>query len=93
VASDSSLYQGFATIAYEMKGVTQQSKHRLSKQIAQELLEDYGDGAYLYCLEKLSNNTQNPQLWRDVLTWLDDTEWVSWLTETETTKGETNEGS
>jgi hypothetical protein len=76
-----------------MKGVTQQSKHRLSKQIAQELLEDYGDGAYLYCLEKLSNNTQNPQLWRDVLTWLDDTEWVSWLTETETTKGETNEGS
>ena len=93
MASDSSLYQGFATIAYEMKGVTQQSKHRLSKQIAQELLEDYGDGAYLYCLEKLSNNTQNPQLWRDVLTWLDDTEWVSWLTETETTKGETNEGS
>jgi len=93
VTSDSSLYQGFATIAYEMKGVTQQSKHRLSKQIAQELLEDYGDGAYLYCLEKLSNNTQNPQLWRDVLTWLDDTEWVSWLTETETTKGETNEGS
>ena len=83
----------FVESTYGRRGLTEKSKHRMSKKIAQELLEDYGDGAYLYCVEKLSNNTANPQLWRDVLTWLDDTEWVSWLTETETTKGETNEGS
>ena len=84
MTSDSFLYQGFATIAYEMKGVTQQSKHRLSKELAQELRDQMGDGAYVFCVEKLSNGTEQPQLWRDVLTW---------LTETETTKGETNERS
>jgi len=82
VATIKSIIGIASEVAYEMKGVTQQSKHRLSKQIAQELLEDYGDGAYLYCLEKLSNNTGSPQLWRDVLTWLTETE-------TETNKGET----
>ena len=59
-------------------------RHRMSKEIAQELKEKMGNGAYLYCLERLSNNTESPQLWRDVLDWLD---------ETETTKGETNERS
>jgi hypothetical protein len=44
----------------------------MSEQIAQELIEEAGDGAYLYCLEKLANNTQNPLLWRDVLTYLDE---------------------
>ena len=82
----------FAESTYGRHGLTEKSKHRMSKQIAQELLEDYGDSAYLYCVEKLSNNTQNPQLWRDVLTWLDDTEWVLWLTETETTKENEDEG-
>ena len=75
--------------------MTKESKHRMAKQLAQELIEQRGDGAYLFCVEKLSNGTEHPQLWRDVLTWLDDTEWVSWLTETgtETNKGETNERS
>ena len=59
-------------------------RHRMSKEIAQELRDQMGGGAYLYCVEKLSNDTGNPRLWRDVLTWLD---------ETETTKGETNERS
>jgi len=72
VTSDSSLYEGFAEVAYETKGVTQQSRHRLSKEVAQELREEYGNRAYLYCVEKLSNNTVNPQLWRDVLTWLEE---------------------
>jgi len=81
---DASLYQGFATTAYGVKGVTQESKHRLSKELAQELRDQMGDNAYLFCVEKLSNGTEQPQLWRDVLTW---------LTETETTKGETNERS
>jgi hypothetical protein len=60
-------------------------RHRMSKEIAEELLRDLGDSAFVHVLERLeSNNTVNRQLWRDVLTW---------LTETETTKGETNEGS
>jgi hypothetical protein len=74
----------FAESMYKRNGVTEHSKHRMSKEIAQELKGKMGNGAYLYCLERLSNNTQNPQLWRDVLGWLDETE-------TETNKGETNE--
>ena len=73
--------------------MTKESKYRMSKQLAQELIEQMGDNAYLFCVEKLSNGAEHPQLWRDVLTWLDDTECVSWLTETETNKGETNERS
>ncbi len=84
MTSDSSLYEGFANIAYGMKGVTQESRHRMSKELAEELRHQMGDNAYLFCVEKLSNGTEQPQLWRDVLTW---------LTETETTKGETNERS
>lgn len=47
-------------------------RHRMSKEIAQELRDQLGEGAYLYCVEKLSNDTANPRLWRDVLTWLDE---------------------
>ena len=72
----------FADVVYMTKGVTQESKHRLSKELAQELRDQLGDGAYLFCVEKLSGNTEQPQLWRDVLTWLTETE-------TETNKGET----
>ena len=49
-------------------------RHRMSKEIAQELRDQLGEGAYLYCVEKLSNDTANPRLWRDVLTWLDEGE-------------------
>jgi hypothetical protein len=44
----------------------------MSKELAEELIAEVGDGAYLYCLEKLANNTQNPLMWRDVLTCLDE---------------------
>jgi hypothetical protein len=64
----------FAEISYMTKGVTQQSRHRLSKELAEELRHQMGDGAYLFCVEKLSNNTGNSQLWRDVLTWLTETD-------------------
>ena len=47
-------------------------RHRMSMEIAQELKAQMGNGAYLYCLEKLSNNTEQPRLWRDVLSWLDE---------------------
>jgi hypothetical protein len=66
------LNEGFAEVAYEMKGVTKESRHRLSKEVAVELRELNGDKAFLYCVEKLSNDTRNPQLWRDVLTWLEE---------------------
>lgn len=57
-------------------------RHRMSKEIAEELLHDMGDSAFVYCLERIENNAQNSQLWRDVLLWLG---------ETETTKGNENE--
>jgi len=49
------------------------SRMRMSKELAKELKEQRGNGAYLYCVERLSNNTDHPQLWRDVLSWLDET--------------------
>jgi hypothetical protein len=66
------LNEGFAGVAYEMKGVTKESRHRLSKELAEELRELNGDKAFFYCVEKLSNDTRNSQLWRDVLTWLEE---------------------
>jgi hypothetical protein len=80
VTTEASFALIFADVVYMTKGVTQESKHRLSKELAQELRDQLGDGAYLFCVEKLSGNTEQPQLWRDVLTW---------LTETEINKGET----
>jgi hypothetical protein len=61
----------------------------MSKEIAQELKEKMGNGAYLYCLERLSNNTEQPRLWRDVLTWLDETNEPA--SAGSLTKGESNE--
>jgi len=56
-------------------------RHRMSKEIAEELLIDMGDSAFVYCLERIENNAQNSRLWRDVLLWLGE----------ESTKGESNE--
>ena len=57
----------------EERGVhVDESRHRMSKEIAEELLMEKGTGAYFYCAEKLANNTTAPRLWRDVLTWLDE---------------------
>ena len=68
-------------VAYKHNAI-EENRHRLSKELAQELKGQMGDGAYLFCVEKLSGNTEQPKLWRDVLTWLTETE----------TKGESNEG-
>jgi len=70
VTNEDSFAMLFAEIAYEMKGVTQESRHRMSKELAEELRHQMGDNAYLFCVEKLSNGTEQPKLWRDVLTWL-----------------------
>lgn len=59
-------------IASQMKGLTPESRHRMSKEIAEELLAEHGATAHLYCLEKLANDTSAPRLWRDVLSYLDE---------------------
>ena len=69
---DLGLYVAWAHVAYKTNGLTKMSRHRMSKELAQELKAQIGDGAYLYCVERLSNNTDHPQLWRDVLAWLDE---------------------
>jgi hypothetical protein len=69
---DLGLYVAWAHVAYKTNGLKKMSRHRMSKEIAQELKAQIGDGAYLYCVERLSNNTDHPQLWRDVLAWLDE---------------------
>lgn len=81
----------FAEFIYGRSGVTEKSKHRMSKEIAQELKDQFGDGAYLYCVEKLSNGTAQPQLWRDVLYWLDEIKEPA--SAGSLTRGETHEGS
>ena len=43
-------------------------RHRLSKEIALEMLEQYGAFSHMRVLEK----HENPAFWRDVLTWLDE---------------------
>lgn len=69
--TERSLAMALREMAYSSK-ITSVSRHRMSKELAEELIAEVGDGAYLYCLEKLANNTQNPLLWRDVLTYLDE---------------------
>lgn len=46
-------------------------RHRMSREIALEVLEEHGDFSYLWVVEKL-NNSANAGMWRDVLTWIDE---------------------
>jgi len=66
-----SMTQIAGEVAYRHNAI-ERDRHRLSKEVAVELRELNGDKAFFYCVEKLSNDTQNPQLWRDVLTWLEE---------------------
>lgn len=63
----------FTETMYGRSGLTEESKHKVCKKIAQELRSQHGEGAYLYCAERLSTETTNIQLWRDVLSYLDKT--------------------
>ena len=59
-----------------MTDVSTPDWHPMAKEIAEELLDQQrmkldGD-PYVYALEKLANNTQQPKLWRDVLSCLDE---------------------
>lgn len=69
--TESSLKMTLREMAYS-RDITPVSRHRMSKEIAEELIAEKGDGAYFYCVEKLATNTQNPLMWRDVLTYLDE---------------------
>jgi hypothetical protein len=69
--TEDTLKMTLRNMAYSMH-ITDVSRHRMSKEIAEELVEEMGDKAYLYCVEKLATNTQNPRMWRDVLTYLDE---------------------
>ena len=55
--------------------VSTPDRHRMAKEIAEELLDEQritGINSYVYALEKLANGTQQPKLWRDVLSYLDE---------------------
>jgi hypothetical protein len=57
---------------YEFAPKEEMSKRmRMTKQLAQTLLADMGDQAYVFALEKVNDNPSN-QLWRDTLSWMDE---------------------
>ena len=62
---------GIKETAYRLTNISEK-RHRMAKEIAEELLTEKGERAWFYCLEKLAGKTQSPQLWRDVLTHLDE---------------------
>ena len=60
-----------------MADVSTPDRHRMAREIAQELIDEQritGNNPYVYVLEKLANGTQQPKLWRDVLSYLDEFE-------------------
>jgi hypothetical protein len=60
----------------QFRMVSTTDRHRMAKEIAEELLDQQkgwtGSDPYVYALEKLANGTQQPKLWRDVLSYLDE---------------------
>jgi hypothetical protein len=68
-----SLKVSLAEIAHGMT-LTTESRHRMAKEIAEELIAEKGEAAHFYCVEKLANDTTAPKLWRDVLTYIDEME-------------------
>jgi hypothetical protein len=68
----SSITLALAEVNYMGTATSPEARHRISKEIAVELIKTHGAFAYLQCLEKLSGGTQQPKLWRDVLLHLDE---------------------
>ena len=57
---------------YDFNPIEKDKKRmRMTKECALSLIEGYGDHAHFMALEELEKNPNN-QLWRDVLSWLDD---------------------
>lgn len=61
--------RSYAAIAFPMSEL-KESRQRMTKEIAEELIAQHGPMAALHCLERLANNTPQPQMWRDVMTWI-----------------------
>ena len=65
-------FVGIKETAYRLTNIPDK-RHRMSKELAEELLVEKGDYAWFYCLEKLANDkVLAKSLWRDVLTHLDE---------------------
>lgn len=61
--------RSYAAITYPMFEL-KESRQRMTKEIAQALIEWYGPMAAVHCLEKLTNDAPQPQMWRDVMSWI-----------------------
>lgn len=73
-----SFYKRHAFNGLVMDAVGEYSKptpgtHRIhiAKRLAEAVEQSYHD-PHLYCLEKLANDSGNPQLWRDVLSFIEE---------------------
>jgi len=47
-------------------------RKRVTKQIAEFLIDTYGPSAHFHALKELEAETMSRDMWRDVLSWLDD---------------------
>jgi citrate synthase len=65
-------FVGIKETAYRLTNIPDK-RHRMAKELAEELLAEKGDDAWFYCVEKLANDkVLAKSLWRDVLTHLDE---------------------
>jgi citrate synthase len=65
-------FVGIKETAYRLTNIPDK-RHRMAKELAEELLAEKGDDAWFYCVEKLANDrVLAKSLWRDVLTYLDE---------------------
>jgi hypothetical protein len=70
-------YKRHAFIGLVMDAIGEYSKPtpgdriHIAKRLAEAVEQSYHD-PHLYCLEKLTNDKGNPQLWRDVLSFIEE---------------------
>ena len=54
------------------RNVTDPRRARITKQIAEFLIDTHGPSAHFQALKELEAETMSRDMWRDVLSWLDD---------------------
>jgi hypothetical protein len=52
--------------------MSEEGRHRLSKQLATTFVKQYGAFAHLKILEHFEREPQYERMWRDALTWIDE---------------------
>lgn len=69
-----SLWMSITKTAYEMANMRGQEKmkQRFAKEIAESVISNFPSAPHLYALEQLMGPQMNPDLWRDVLTTIDE---------------------